>query len=278
MTTTITTTTRSSHAGALRLRVEQRTGRSALVGAQGHVPYAARVVPARPGWVRVVLVQTIAGPLAGDRTTIEVDVGPGAALELVGNAATLALPCAEPARHEVRVRLAAGARLAWLPQPLIVAAGCDLDASLELELAEGAAALTRELVVLGRHGELPGRYRSRLRCELEGRLLLHDEVQLSEQASTASAAVLDGASAFGSLALLGLRPARSADPEELELAGPGRVVRALAPEAATLRARLAGAESAWLDDLRSPVPGRRATAGGEPETGVPSEAPARAAC
>ena len=46
--------------------------------------------PARAGWARVVLVQTIAGPLAGDRATIEVEVGPGAAVELTGNAATLA--------------------------------------------------------------------------------------------------------------------------------------------------------------------------------------------
>ena len=54
--------------------------------------------PARTGWARVVLVQTIAGPLAGDRATIEVEVGAGAALELAGNAATLAFPSAEPAR------------------------------------------------------------------------------------------------------------------------------------------------------------------------------------
>ena len=74
----------------------------------------------RARWLgRVVLVQTIAGPLAGDRIEVDVEVGPGAALELATNAATLAFP-APAARHEVRARLEAGARLAWLPAPLIL--------------------------------------------------------------------------------------------------------------------------------------------------------------
>ena len=147
------------------------------------------------------------------------------------------------------MRLDEGARFAWLPQPLILAAGCDLEASVELELAAGAAAVTRELVVLGRHGEQPGRYRSRLRCELDGAPLLHDEVRLPGDTPVD----LDGARAYGSLALLGLEP-EPADPEELALAGPGRVLRALAPEAATLHARLAAAEAAWLDELDARAP------------------------
>jgi urease accessory protein len=245
---TVTTTgTTSSHAGTLRLRAERRGDRSVVVEAEGHVPYAARVVPGRVGWARVVLVQTIAGPLAGDRTAIEVDVAPGAALEVTGNAATLAFPAAEPARHEVGLRVGEGGRIAWLPQPLILAAGCDLDASVDLELAAGAAAVTRELVVLGRHGEEPGRYRSRVRAELDGRPLLHDEVRLDGPGTPVD---LDGARAYGSLALLGLKTAW-ADPDELVLAGPGAVLRALGAEAADVQARLAIAEAAWLDALTS---------------------------
>jgi urease accessory protein len=222
-----------------------------LARVEGHVPYAARVVMSRSGRLRVVLVQTIAGPLSGDRTTIEVDVGRDAAVEVVGNAATLALPCHRPALHQVRLHLRPGARLAWLPEPLILAAGCDLDASVELELEQGAAAVTRELVVLGRHGEEPGSYRSRLRCELDGTALLQDAVQLGgpDRTAIASAAVLDGASAFGSLALLGLNPELAADPEELRLEGAGRLLRGLAAEAAALGARLASAQTAWLAEL-----------------------------
>jgi urease accessory protein len=240
--TTITTITRTSHTGSLRLLVERRGERSVVARAEGHIPYAPRRAQARDGWARVVLVQTIAGPLAGDRATIEVEVGPGAALELVGNGATVALPCDEPARHELRFRL----------HPVILSAGCDLVASLELELAAGAAAVTRELVVLGRHGEAPGRYRSSLRCELEGRALLHDAVEIDGGGVGASSpAVLAGARAFASLALLGIASHDRADPDELALAGPGRVLRALAPDTASLRARVAPVEAAYVSALPS---------------------------
>jgi urease accessory protein len=232
--------------------VERRGDCSSVVEARGHVPYAARVTPAGPGWARVVLVQTIAGPLAGDRTAIEVEVRPGAALEVVGNAATLAFPCSEPARHEVRIRVGRDARLAWLPEPLILASGCHFEASVELELATDAAAITRELVVLGRHGEDAGRYRSSLRCELDVAPLLHDTVEL-EQAGVglSSPAVLAGAAAFASVALLGIRPDPATDPDELALAGPGAVLRALGPDAASVHARIAPVEAAYRSTLAS---------------------------
>jgi urease accessory protein len=218
--------------------------------AAGHIPYAPRSVAAPPGWARVLLVQTVAGPLAGDRTVVEVEIGAGASLELGTNAATLAYPASAPARHELRIRAGAGARLVWAPAPLILAAGCDLESVVELELGEGAAALTRELVVLGRHGESPGRYRSRLRCELEGRPVLHDGIEIDLDGITwSSPAVLGGAGAFASLALLGVEAGHKAGPGELELSGPGRVLRALAPSTAELAVETAPVETAYRQVL-----------------------------
>jgi urease accessory protein len=197
-----------------------------------------------------VLVQTIAGPLAGDRVTIEIEVGENAALELVGNAATLAYPSSSPAQHDVHIRLRPGARLAWLPEPLILAADCNLETSIELKLDAEAAALVRELFVLGRHRERPGHYRSRLRCELDGRPLLHEAVEIDREAvSQSSRAVLAGAGAFGSLALLGLVPDRPPGPGELTLAGRGRVARALAPDTASLQAQIAATQSVYYKAL-----------------------------
>src|SRR4051794_28276427 len=90
MSTRMTTVTRTATStdGRLTLRVAQR----GLVEARGHVPLAARTVHGRPGWTRVVLVQTSAGPLAGDRIEIDVEIEAGAALELTPTAATLAYP------------------------------------------------------------------------------------------------------------------------------------------------------------------------------------------
>jgi urease accessory protein len=239
MTTTIPTRTPTSEAGRLELRVERRGPGSAVVRAAGHIPYAPRTVPAGPRWTRVLLVQTIAGPLAGDSVVVDVEVGPGAALELGTNAATLAYPAATPARQILRVRLDEGSRFVWAPAQLIVAAGCNLETVIELELAASAAALTRELVVLGRHGETAGRYTSRLRCEHDGGPLLHDGVEIDASGiARSSGAILAGARAFGSLALLGLDGPAQTFPGELRLAGPGRVMRVLAPDAAALGAAL----------------------------------------
>jgi urease accessory protein len=239
---TITATT-TSHAGALRLRVERRGERSAVVEANGHLPYAARVVPGRSGWARVALVQTLAGPLAGDHVCVEVEVGPGAALEVFAAAATVALPMDEPAGYELRVRLESGARLAWLPEPIVLAAGCDLRTTVDIELAAGAVALLREVVVLGRHGEPPGRLSGRVRAELDGTPLLHEATEIGEGAG--SPAVLDGARVVGSLALLGLDAPAPGATGVLALARPGAVARALARDAATVHARLAPLEAAW---------------------------------
>jgi urease accessory protein len=251
ITTTITTTgTRTSQTGRLRLRVERRGGRSALVRAEGHVPYAARLAHGDGDVARVTLVQTVAGPLAGDEIEIEIEVGEGAALELRTNAATLAFPAAVAARQKLRARVEPGGRLAWLPEPLILAAGCNLESSVELELEAGAAALTRELVVLGRHDEKAGRYESELRCELEGRPLLHEAVRIDGTGlGYTSPAILGRARAFISVALLGIAPEEPCGPGELALDGPGRVLRALAPGVPPLRSEVSFAEARYLKAL-----------------------------
>jgi urease accessory protein len=98
----------------------------------------------------------------------------------------------------------------------------------------------RELLVLGRHGEQPGRLRSELRCELDGRPLLHEAVEID--GAHESRAILGPARAFGSVALLGLRSGSGG----LELAGPGRVWRIVEPDAASLRSRVEAIEASAL--------------------------------
>jgi urease accessory protein len=253
-TTGTTTTTRATgESGTLRLVVEVRGGRSVLARSEGHIPYAARVTESTPQSLRTLIVQTVAGPLAEDRAMIEVDVREGATLELATNAATLAYPAASPARQELRVRLARDARFSWLPEPLILAAGCNLESSIELELSAGSAALAREIVILGRAGEQAGRFRSHLRCELERQPLLHDGIDLdADGLMQTSGAVLAGSRAFASLALLGLDPPDEALPGELSLAGPGSVTRARAPDLVALRALIGPAEARYRATMNRP--------------------------
>jgi urease accessory protein len=230
----------------VHLCVERRGEQSVVTRCSGVTPLAPRLLArSHDGFAAVALIQTAGGPLGGDAVAIEVDVGPGAALELRTIAATVVLPGHGPATQAARVRLGAGARLVWHAEPVIVTRGADYDATLDLELASGATAVVRESVLRGRHGEPGGDATLRLRCDLAGGPLLRDAVRIRAHApETDSAAVLGGARAYGSVALLGLR-AGTGDQDECALAGPGTVLRAVAADAAALSARLALAGAAY---------------------------------
>ena len=234
--------------GCVRIRVERRGEQSVLVACDGHIPLAPRRIPAPTGWARVALVQTVAGLLSGDEVEIEVEVGEGAALELIGNAATLVYPARRPASQTVRCSVGAGGRFAWLPQPLVLAAGCDFRGSLQLDLAPDAVAVVRETVVLGRYGEVSGRCDATFRCDLAGTPLLRDRVCIDET-SRRSPVELGGAAVYTSLALLGARPAERPRHDELDLAGPGRLLRSLARDAAEAELRTRPVEDRFLAEL-----------------------------
>lgn len=139
------------------------------------------VVLRRTGPARVHLVQAAGGPLDGDRLELTIRLAEGTELTVATAGATVAqrgLPGAEPARWTVRAEVAEGARLRWLPEPTVVCDGARLDAALHLELADGAAALVREEVQLGRHGQCGGSYRGALTVNHGGGALLRHRTVL----------------------------------------------------------------------------------------------------
>ncbi|MCW2946480.1 MAG: Urease accessory protein UreD, partial [Actinoallomurus sp.] len=149
-------------------------------------------------------------------------------------------------RLVVRARVAAGARLVFSPEPAIAAAGCDHRALADVTLEEGAELVWREEIVLGRHGERPGRYVSRFDVTIGAVPLLRHELRIDEDAT--SGAVLGDAKAVGSLLLTGGDLAREPYAEHglavLPLAGPGVLVTAMAADTVRLRARLRHGRSA----------------------------------
>ncbi|WP_051341258.1 urease accessory protein UreD [Pseudonocardia spinosispora] len=139
------------------------------------------VVLRRTGPARVHLVQAAGGPLDGDRLELTIRLAEGTELTVATAGATVAqrgLPGAGPALWTVRAQVAEGARLRWLPEPTVVCDGAHLDAALHLELADGAAALVREEVQLGRHGQRGGRYRGALAVNHAGEALLRHRTVL----------------------------------------------------------------------------------------------------
>lgn len=111
-----------------------------------------------------MLVGAMSGPLGGDRFAVEADVGNGARLRVGSAAATIALPgqAKDEAHYDVRLTVADGGELRWLPEQLISAKGSDLFVTTRAELGADARLVLREEQVLGRVGEEPGRLTSRL--------------------------------------------------------------------------------------------------------------------
>lgn len=195
----------------------------------------------------VWLVGSAAGPLAGDRLRLVVSVGAGASLTVRSTAAMVVLggSSVDESSLEVDVEVGPGAELRWLPEPTVATAGCRHRSTASVRLGAGAKLVWREELVLGRSGEGPGRFTSRLDVSGEGGILLRQAVTVGDGApGWAGPAVLDGAKAGGTLLVvdpgLVVRPAPSLGHHAavMPLAGGGAVVIAAAPGASALRLTL----------------------------------------
>jgi urease accessory protein len=220
----------------------------------------------------VYLVGGAAGPIGGDELSLRITVGAGAFLRLRTAAAAIALPGLDGRESVLRVSasVAAGGRLEYLPEPVVISAGARHATVVCVTLAAGASLMLRDELLLGRHGEAGGSARTVLRADYAGRPLLRQSLEVSgTDPASLGPALLSGHRAVGSLLLAGeaggtwlddgavgtsgahadadadgadasLAAARRATPERavMRLAGPGVLVTALADDAVTLRRRL----------------------------------------
>ncbi|MEO7448376.1 MAG: urease accessory protein UreD [Humibacillus sp.] len=178
--------------------------------------------------MRIALVATQALLLAGDEVGIDVEVGDGIRLEVLETSGTVAYDMrGGRASWDVRACIGAGGGLAWAGLPFVVADGSDVTRRTTVELDEGATAVLRETLVLGRTGEQGGRLTSSLAARLAGRPLLCEELTL-HPASRRDPALLGGARCVDVLTSLGVR---LTDPTALQLERAGSVLRWLGTDA-----------------------------------------------
>ncbi|MDA0173533.1 urease accessory protein UreD [Solirubrobacter taibaiensis] len=174
---------------------------------------------------RITLLRSQAGPLAGDHDRVEIVVESGE-LTVEPIAANIALPGPEQTLLELDVTVEAGARLILEDAPLVVAAGADVIRTTTIRLAPGAVAIVRDVVILGRAGEGPGRLESVLRCDG----ILHDALRVDPDtwAEDVYVALAPGHRAIGTYAKLGVPGGN--------LHGPGHLERVSARSAADVEA------------------------------------------
>jgi urease accessory protein len=139
------------------------------------------VVVRQTGPNQLHLVQAAGGPLGGDELELRLRLAEGAELTVRTAGATVAQPGvagAGPATWTVHAEVAEAARLRWCPEPTVVCDRARLDAQVRLLLADGASALVREEVQLGRFGQLGGHYRGSLAVDYAGEPLVRHTVRL----------------------------------------------------------------------------------------------------
>ncbi|BCJ41554.1 urease accessory protein UreD [Actinoplanes ianthinogenes] len=204
-----------------------------------------RTGPRQDGGVTVHLVGGAAGPLRGDDLRLDIEVGPGAWLELLSVAAQLALPGrpAPASRLTITATVAAGGTLRWIPEPLIAAAGCDHVAITRVAVEAGGSLLWRDDLVCGRHGEDSGDFVADTGFSYAESTLYRHELSVGPHApGWSGAAVLGGGRAVGTVVTAGpdtvTPPSVGPHSAIMPLAGPGMLATAVGADIRAVRAAL----------------------------------------
>jgi urease accessory protein len=145
----------------------------------------------------------------------------------------------------VTARMGAGGGLYWTPEPIVVCDGAALESTLHVELAAGAGAVLREVVVLGRHCQCGGRYAGGLQVVVDGTpLLVHTTVLDGADLVLSGPAGTGGARAVGTLVCAGALVSTASGPQAGEepevrwawtpLEGPGSMLVAVGTPAAVV--------------------------------------------
>ncbi len=200
----------------------------------------------------VVFLNTSGGLTGGDRLAFTLDLSDRADVVATTQTAERAYR-AGAGRAGLRVMLSAPprARLHWLPQEMILYDGAALDRETRLDIGAGAECVMAEMIVLGRAamGETVARVALTDRREVwsGAHPVWIDRVAMTDAALAVRPALLHGARAFATVALIGqgaedaLAPARAALGEDgFASAWDGKcIVRLAAPGGLALKRAVA---------------------------------------
>jgi urease accessory protein len=156
-----------------------------------------------------VFVNTAGGIAGGDHFSTSITLAADSRLTATTAAAEKIYRSHGPSsRIDVRLKIAAGAHLSWLPQETILFDRVRAERTIDIDLAPDASLALCEIVVFGRIAMqevvAEGRFLDRWRMRRDGRLIFADNVRLDGALSQTLGmrAVANGAVAIGTLLLV----------------------------------------------------------------------------
>ncbi len=169
--------------GRVTLSIEHREGGSRRSGVREEGSLRARFPNTSGNMLEAVLVNTAGGIAGGDRFDVDLALADGARLVAGTAAAEKVYRSHGPeAALSLTLRLAAGSRLAWLPQETILFNEARLSRRIDVELSGDASLILAEAVVFGRAamGEqmAQGVFTDRWRVRRDGRLVFAETLRL----------------------------------------------------------------------------------------------------
>lgn len=136
----------------------------------------------------VSMVAGAGGPLGGDDLHLDIDVAPGASLNLSSVAAMVVQPAHASAKDSRAVScvtvdaiVGADARLRWEPEPTVVTTGARAELRSKLSCAAGASVVWCETLVLGRLDEPGGTIKSTLIADVEDQPALRQTLHIGPE-------------------------------------------------------------------------------------------------
>jgi urease accessory protein len=169
--------------GLITLDVAARAGASRCAHLHEAGCLRVRFPNSEGGHLEGVILNTAGGIAGGDQLTLKASVGEGAHLTLTTAAAEKAYRSLDSvATIDVKLSVAPGGSLHWLPQEMILFDRSDVRRSIEIDIADQGSIVIAEAIVFGRSamGETveAGAFLDRWRVRRAGRLAFAESVRL----------------------------------------------------------------------------------------------------
>ncbi len=251
--------------GPTRLNIAPAGSRCHLHHQTGHL--TVRVMNQDADGARVGLIATQALLLSGDDVRIEVDVAPGAWLDVVETTGTVAYEGEAPSSWTVDATVGDGAILTWAGKPFVVSDEIATHRRTRIRLHGTGRALMQEKVVLGRAGQLGGDLSMSLEASDDTGPLQVECLELGQEARRMPG-ILGNLRSMDTVTALGWTPEPTGEPEA-GTTGPGETYFPLDRSGAALRwmgigrfrDRLCDATfTAWHEEAMTAVRPRRCAA------------------